>query len=153
MAEQSSSLPINILLVDDNPGDIRLTMEALKEGNVCHQLRIARNCSEALAILRCNDDKEFHALPDIILLDVNLPDTNGLEILAEIKADDKLKKIPVVMLTTSDAERDIQTAYDLHANCYIVKPVELDKFIQVVKSLESFRKTSSIYPTSVRGPK
>lgn len=138
MSNPAACPAVKILLVDDNPGDIRLTREALKEGNIHHHLRIAMSGDEALTMLRHSRSDERAPLPDMILLDLNLPGKSGLEVLAEIKADDVLKKIPVVMLTTSGDAQDIQTAYDCHANCYIVKPVELDKFIQVIKSLENF---------------
>lgn len=130
--------PIDILLVDDNPGDIRLTREALKEGNICHDLRVAMSGKEALELLRGERKGISAVLPDIILLDLNLPGENGLEILTEIKGDAVLKRIPVVIFSTSAAEQDIRKAYALHANCYIVKPVGLDNFIEVVKSLENF---------------
>lgn len=138
MNHPAACIPIDILLVDDNPGDIRLTREVLKEGNICHDLQVAMSGEEAMTLLRTSGGDGGTALPGIILLDLNLPGRSGLEVLAKIKADAGLKRIPVVMLSSSAAEQDIRQAYDLHANCYIVKPVDLDKFIEVVKSLENF---------------
>jgi chemotaxis family two-component system response regulator Rcp1 len=130
--------PIDILLVEDNPGDVRLTTEALKEGKVLNKLHIAVDGIEALEFLR-HEGKFITAVhPDIILLDLNLPRMDGRELLAIIKNDPKLRRIPVVILTTSKAEEDIIKSYDLHANCYITKPVDLDQFILVVKSVEEF---------------
>ncbi|MGD9787272.1 MAG: response regulator [Sulfuricellaceae bacterium] len=126
--------PVEILLVEDNPGDVRLTEEALKEGKVQADLSVARDGEEALAWLRRADRK----LPDLILLDLNLPRKDGREVLQEIKADPHLKSIPVVVLTTSDAEQDITQAYALHANCYITKPVDLEQFIQAIRAIDDF---------------
>jgi two-component system, chemotaxis family, response regulator Rcp1 len=122
-----------ILLVEDNPGDIRLAKEALKEGGINHHLQVAMDGKEALAILHGEG-----ALPDLIFLDLNLPKMDGREVLAQIKADDRLKRIPVVVLTTSSAEADIVKAYNLHANCYVTKPVDLERFIDLVKEIENF---------------
>ena len=130
--------PVEILLVEDNPGDVRLTQEALKEGKVYYNLRVAMDGEEAMAILRRQGEHAAASLPDIILLDLNLPKKDGREVLAEIKTDERLRHIPVVVLTTSEAEKDIVKAYDLHANCYINKPVDLGQFINVVQSIESF---------------
>jgi chemotaxis family two-component system response regulator Rcp1 len=127
------TLPIEILLVEDNPADVRLTQEALREGKVKNNLRVARDGEEALAYLRTTTVR-----PDLILLDLNLPRRDGREVLQEIKNDPKLKTIPVVVLTTSAAEIDIVRTYELHANCYITKPVDLDQFIKVVKSIDDF---------------
>jgi chemotaxis family two-component system response regulator Rcp1 len=130
--------PIEILLVEDNPGDVRLTIEALKEGKVANQINVAVDGIDAMAFLR-REGKYAHApKPDLILLDLNLPKKNGREVLAEIKVDQHLKCIPVVILTSSQAERDIVMTYNLHANCYIKKPVDFDQFINVVKSIEDF---------------
>jgi chemotaxis family two-component system response regulator Rcp1 len=128
------STPIEILLVEDNPADVRLTREALREGKVRNNLRVARDGEEALAILR----REGELRPDLILLDLNLPRRDGREVLKEIKNDPRLMTIPVVVLTTSEAEADIVKSYSLHANCYITKPVDLDQFITVVKSIDDF---------------
>ena len=129
---------VRILLVEDNPGDVRLTREALKEGKVRNNLSVARDGVEALAFLRREGEYAAAPRPDVILLDLNLPRKDGREVLEEIKADPALRSIPVVILTSSDAERDIAQAYALHANCYITKPVDLDQFITVVKSIEDF---------------
>jgi CheY-like chemotaxis protein len=130
--------PIEILLVEDNPGDVRLTQEVFKEGKVRNQLSVAWNGEEALAYLRREGRFAAAPRPDMILLDLNLPRKGGREVLAELKADPKLKSIPVVILTTSEAEQDIVESYNQHANCYIVKPVDLDQFIGVVRTVEGF---------------
>ena len=129
---------IEILLVEDNPGDVRLTQEVFKEGKIRNKLNVAWNGEEALAYLHREGRFAQAPRPDIILLDLNLPRKGGREVLAEIKADAKLKCIPVVILTTSQAEKDITESYNQHANCYIVKPVELDQFITVVRTIEGF---------------
>lgn len=138
MSARTASQPIEVLLVEDNPGDVRLTREALKEGKVRNNLSVAPDGVEALAFLRRQGRYADAPRPDLILLDLNLPKKDGREVLEEIKADPALRTIPVVILTTSEAERDIARAYDLHANCYITKPVDLDQFITVVKSIEDF---------------
>lgn len=130
--------PIEILLVEDNPGDVRLTMEALKEGKVINNLTVIKDGADALAFLRRQGQYANAPRPHLIVLDLNLPKKDGREVLAEIKADDSLKRIPVVVLTTSQDEQDVLRSYNLHANCYITKPVELEQFIQVVKSIEDF---------------
>jgi CheY-like chemotaxis protein len=130
--------PIEILLVEDNPGDVRLTQEVFKEGKIRNRLSVAWNGEEALAYLRREGRFAGSIRPDLILLDLNLPRKGGREVLAEIKADPKLKCIPVVILTTSQADQDIAESYNQHANCYIVKPVDLDHFIGVVRSIEGF---------------
>lgn len=134
MGEQS----IEILLVEDNDGDVRLTIEALKEGKVRNRLAVARDGVEALQILRKEGKFADAPRPDLILLDLNLPRKDGREVLAEIKNDPGLRRIPVVVLTTSQAEEDIIRTYDLHANCYITKPVGLENFLQVVKTIDDF---------------
>jgi two-component system, chemotaxis family, response regulator Rcp1 len=128
----------NILLVEDNPGDVRLTREALKEGKISNDLNVVGDGVEALAYLRREGRYAAAERPDLILLDLNLPKKDGREVLQEIKVDGDLKKIPVVVLTTSAAERDVLKAYDLHANCYITKPVDLEQFIRVVQLIEDF---------------
>ena len=139
MTEHTDMKPIDILLVEDNPGDVRLTREALKEGKVLiNQLNVARDGVEALAFLRRQGEFSDAVRPDIVLLDLNLPKKDGREVLAEIKNDPELRRIPVVILTTSKAEEDILKSYDMHANCYITKPVDLDQFITVVQSIEDF---------------
>ena len=130
--------PVEILLVEDNAADVRLTIEALKEGKVRNHLSVARDGVEAIDFLKRRGVHASAARPDLILLDLNLPKMDGREVLAEIKADDELKKIPVVVLTTSSAEADILKSYSLHANCYITKPVDLDQFVNVVKSIDDF---------------
>ena len=129
---------IKILLVEDNPGDVRLTLEAFKEGKVNNEINVVTDGVEALAYLRKEGQYADVHLPDVILLDLNLPKKDGYEVLAEIKQDPDLKRIPIVILTTSEAERDILQTYYMHANCYITKPVDLDQFITVVKSIETF---------------
>ena len=138
MSNQASSKPIEILLVEDNPGDVRLTEEALKEGKVLNNLHVASDGVEAMAFLRQEGQYAGVGHPDIILLDLNLPKKDGREVLAEIKADPNLKRTPVVVLTTSEAEKDILKSYDLHANAYITKPVDLDQFLKVVQAIEEF---------------
>ena len=130
--------PIEILLVDDSPGDVRLIIEALKENKVKNKLYVVRDGVEALAFLRQEDKYANAPRPDLILLDLNLPKKNGHEVLAEIKADKSLRRIPVVVMTVSEAERDILKAYDLHVNCYVTKPIDLEQFVKVVKSVEDF---------------
>ncbi|HEY1374138.1 MAG TPA: response regulator [Candidatus Binatia bacterium] len=134
----NGTLRANILLVEDNPGDVRLTMEALKEGKILNEIRVAEDGVEAIAYLRRAGKYAGAPRPDLILLDLNLPRKNGRDVLEEIKGDADLKKIPVVVLTTSAAERDILGAYNLHANCYITKPVDLEQFMRVVQSIEDF---------------
>ena len=134
-----NSTTVEILLVEDNPGDARLTLEAFKEGKVLNNIRVIGDGVEALAYLRRQGQNYANAAPpDLILLDLNLPRMDGRAVLEEIKADERLKRIPVVVLTTSAAEEDVARAYGSHANCYITKPVELDQFLSVVKSIDSF---------------
>lgn len=129
---------IDILLVEDNPGDVRLTQEALLDAKVRNTLHVVSNGVEALAFLRQTGKYAQELHPDLILLDLNLPQVSGSEVLEQIKEDEELRRIPVVVLTTSQAERDIVKSYNLHANAYVVKPVDLEQFIVVVKSIESF---------------
>ena len=129
---------VKILLVEDSPGDVRLTMEAFKDGKIYNHLDVVMDGEEALAFLRREGKYADESLPNLILLDLNLPKKDGREVLMEIKNDEELKRIPVVILTTSAAEKDILKTYDLHANCYITKPVDFDQFITVVKSIEDF---------------
>jgi two-component system, chemotaxis family, response regulator Rcp1 len=130
--------PIEILLVEDNPGDVRLTKEALKEGKVYSNLHTVKDGVEAMEFLRREGKYKGVPRPDIILLDLNLPKKDGREVLQEIKTDEQLRRIPVVVLTTSKAEEDVLRTYDLHANCYVTKPVDLEKFMVVVKTIDSF---------------
>jgi two-component system, chemotaxis family, response regulator Rcp1 len=129
---------IEILLVEDNAGDARLAMEALREAKVHNRLSWVTDGVEALAFLRREGQYAGAARPDLILLDLNLPRKDGREVLAVIKADDKLRRIPVVILTTSQAEEDILKAYHLNANCYISKPVDLDQFMKVIRTIKEF---------------
>jgi CheY-like chemotaxis protein len=138
MRPDASSRPIEVLLVEDNPGDVRLTREALREGKVHNNLNVAQDGVEALAYLRREGRYADAVRPDLVLLDLNLPRMTGREVLEEMKGDPALRHIPVVVLTSSQAEQDIVKAYDLHANCYISKPVDLDQFIHVVRSIEDF---------------
>ncbi len=130
--------PVKILLVEDNPGDIRLTAEVLEQAKVHNKLSVAADGLEAIAFLRREGKYANAPRPDLILLDLNLPKKGGLEVLAEIKSDQDLKRIPVVILTSSKADEDIARSYELHANCYVTKPFGLEQFIAVVKSIEGF---------------
>ena len=138
MGNATTGRPIEILLVEDNPGDVRLTVEAFNEGKVRNNLSVVADGVEALAFLRREGKNADAARPDLILLDLNLPKKDGREVLAEIKEDSNLRRIPVVVLTTSEEEKDILQAYDLRANAYITKPVDLDQFLTVVRSIEDF---------------
>ncbi len=131
-------LPVNILLVEDSPGDVRLTQECLREAKVRNNLVVVADGEEALAYLRREGKYQGVTRPDLVLLDLNLPRKDGRQVLAEIKADENLRRIPVVVLTVSKSEEDILKTYNLHANCYIVKPMDLEQFFQVVKSIEEF---------------
>jgi CheY-like chemotaxis protein len=130
--------PIEILLVEDNPGDVRLTQEALKEAKVCNHLSVADDGAKALDFLFKRGAYTKAPRPDLILLDLNLPKKDGREVLREIKSDASLRVIPVVVLTTSQAEEDVLKTYDLHVNCYITKPIDLTQFLNVVKAIEDF---------------
>jgi CheY-like chemotaxis protein len=129
---------VYILLVEDNPGDVRLTIEALKEGRVLNSLSVVSNGDDALHFLKRNPPYVQAVRPDLILMDLNLPKRSGRELLAVIKSDDSLKRIPVVVLTTSKDEEDILRTYNLNCNCYITKPVDFERFIAVIKSIENF---------------
>lgn len=130
--------PIEILLVEDNPGDARLAKEALKDSKLKNNLNHVADGVEALDYLKRKGKFKNSMRPDLILLDLNLPKKDGREVLADIKSDESLKRIPVVILTISKAEEDILKSYNLHANCFITKPIDLDQFIKVVKSIEDF---------------
>jgi len=134
----TSGRPIQILLVEDSPGDVRLTIEALRDAKVLNRLNVVEDGVKAMAFLRREVPYAQAPRPDVILLDLNLPRKDGREVLAEVKNDDDLKSIPVVVLTTSKAEEDVLRSYDLHANCYITKPIDLDQFITVVQAIEVF---------------
>jgi len=138
MIESKNLRPVEILMVEDNPGDVRLAREALSEKRVLNNLWVVEDGVEALAFLHREGMYSEAPRPDIILLDLNLPRKDGREVLAEIKSDERLRCIPVVILTTSQAERDIHMAYHLSANCYITKPLDLDQYLRVVKSIEEF---------------
>ncbi len=127
-----------ILLVEDNPGDIRLTQEALKESQMEIHLDVVSDGEQAIDFLTRKGKYAEAARPHIILLDLNLPKKNGIEVLKEVKANESLKKIPIIVLTTSDADHDITKAYSLHANCYILKPVDFDDFAKVIKLVEIY---------------
>lgn len=129
---------VQILLVEDNPGDIRLTIEALKEATISNQLNVVKDGVEALDYLRRKGKYGSSPVPHLILLDLNLPRKDGREVLAEIKTDESLKMIPVVILTTSEAEQDIIKSYKLHANCFITKPADLEDFIYAIRLIENF---------------
>jgi CheY-like chemotaxis protein len=149
MGANSTFNSVNILLVEDNPGDVRLTKEAFKEAKVNNNLHIVSDGVEAMDFLRRKGKYIGAPRPDIILLDLNMPKKNGREVLAEIKADPDLMRIPVLVLTISQAEEDILKSYNLHANCYIQKPVDINKFIDVVKSIEGFWLTIVKLPSGV----
>jgi two-component system, chemotaxis family, response regulator Rcp1 len=151
MAERDRAAPpVEILLIEDNPGDVRLTQEALKEGKVYNNLHWAKDGVEALEFLRREGKHAKAPRPDIILLDLNLPKKDGREVLAVVKRDNDLKQIPVVVLTTSKAEEDVLKSYELHANCYVTKPVDLEKFIHVVQSIDRFWLTVVTLPPTER---
>jgi len=135
---RASAKTAEILLIEDNLGDIRLIKEAFKEGKIVNRISVVEDGEAAMAFLRREGPYAGAARPDLILLDLNLPKKDGREVLAEIKADEDLKRIPVVILTTSQAEEDILRTYDLHANCYVTKPVDLEQFLTVVRSIEDY---------------
>jgi two-component system, chemotaxis family, response regulator Rcp1 len=130
--------PVRILLVEDNPGDVRLAVEVLRECDVPSEVSVVSDGVEALAFLHQENPYSCVDRPDVILLDLNLPRKDGREVLAELKSDSRLKRIPVVVLTTSDSETDVNTAYDLNANCYITKPAELQQFVNAIESIQNF---------------
>ena len=138
MSQEAKIKLADILLVEDNPGDVRLAYEALKECKFLNKLYWVEDGMEAMAFLRQEGKYSDVPRPDLVLLDLNLPRKDGREVLAEIKTDETLKRIPVVILTVSRAEDDILKSYNLHANCYISKPFEVEQFMQVIKSIESF---------------
>jgi two-component system, chemotaxis family, response regulator Rcp1 len=131
-------MPIEVLLVEDSPGDVRLTQEAFRDANKSVRLHVAADGVEAMAFLRHQGDHSHAPRPDLILLDLNLPKMDGREVLAHIKSDNSLKTIPTIILTTSEAEVDIARSYQLQANCYLSKPVQLDQFETLVKSINDF---------------
>ena len=135
---EEQTRPVHVLLVEDNPGDVRLMREALRNGRGGKNMDAVENGEEALAYLRREPPFTEAPKPDLIFLDLNLPKKDGREVLLEIKQDESLRRIPVVVLTTSEAERDILRAYDLHANCYVKKPTELDEYMEVIRACENF---------------
>jgi two-component system, chemotaxis family, response regulator Rcp1 len=138
MRNHNDARPIDILLVDDSPGDVRLAVETLKDAKVLNKIYVARDGVEAMAFLRQEGKYADVPRPDVILLDLNMPRKDGREVLGEIKEDSDLKRIPVIVLTISSSDEDILKAYNLHANCYITKPVDLEQFNKVVKTIDSF---------------
>ena len=138
MTDKANPVPIEILLVEDNPGDVDLTRAAMRKCKVHINLTAAKNGVEALAILRCEGEYAAAVRPDLIMLDLNLPKLHGHEVLGQIKNDPTLRRIPVVVVTSSKAKEDVAKSYDLHANCYVTKPVDLDQFKTVVGSIEDF---------------
>jgi two-component system, chemotaxis family, response regulator Rcp1 len=138
MGASPSPRVAEILLIEDNPGDVRLTREALKDGDVPHRLHVSTDGDEAVKFLRREPPYAHAPRPDLILLDLNLPKRDGRQVLDEIKKDESLREIPVVVLTTSKAISDVNSAYDLQANCYIQKPVDLHRFWDIIRSIEGF---------------
>jgi CheY-like chemotaxis protein len=153
LEEKMTTTPCNrsveILLVEDNPGDVRLTQEALSESRVTNKLQVARDGVEAMAFLRAEPPFENRTLPDMVLLDLNLPRKSGMEVLEEMKADPTLGQIPVVILTTSRADQDVLRSYKLHANCYVNKPVDFNEFMNVIKALDGFWLTVVTLPKNI----
>jgi CheY-like chemotaxis protein len=138
MGDMTELRPAEILLVEDNPGDARLTMEALREGKLRNNLYHVKDGVEAMAFLKREEPFAEAPMPDLILLDLNLPRKDGREVLSEIRQDRRLEMIPIVVLTTSEAEQDIVKSYQLHANCYVTKPVDLEKFLVIIRTIEDF---------------
>lgn len=138
MNTKAIGAPAAILLAEDNPGDVRLTIEALKDVQLNDALHVVRDGTEALAFLWQEGQYVTAPTPNLVLLDLNMPKMDGYEVLARIKSDQKLRRIPVVILTTSQAEQDIVRSYDLHANCYVIKPVDLNQFIEAIKAIIEF---------------
>lgn len=147
MNEMQTFHPIEILLVEDNPGDVRLTQEALKDAKVSNTLHVVEDGVAAMDFLHRRSPYENKPRPALILLDLNLPKKNGREVLSEIKQDPQLKDIPVVILTTSQSEEDVLRAYTLHANCYITKPVDFVQFTKVIRTIEEFWLTIVVLPS------
>ena len=152
MQIKAAGVPVEILLVEDNPGDSDLIIEFLEEARVTNHVTVVRDGEEAMDYLRGRGRFSGAVRPDLVLLDLNLPRKDGREVLAEIKADPDLENIPVVVLTSSSAEADIAKSYSLKANCYIIKPVDLDQFVSVVRSIENFWLTVVRLPTRGGGP-
>lgn len=148
--ESEVSRQVEFLLAEDNPGDVRLTQEALRDSKIRNNLNVVTDGMEAMAFLRRQGKYANAPTPDVVLLDLNLPKMDGREVLAEIKSDPLLKRIPVVIITSSEAEKDILRTYDLHANCYVSKPVDLDQFIKVIQAIENFWLTIVKLPSDTR---
>lgn len=138
MSEFETIVPVQVLLVEDDPGDVLMTREALEEGKIINNLHVASNGEDALKFLRHETPYEDALRPDLVLLDLNLPRVDGREVLSVIKNTDELRRIPVVVLTTSEAEEDIVRSYNLHANAYVTKPVDFEQFVSVVRSIDDF---------------
>jgi len=138
MSENTDGRPVEILLAEDNPGDVKLTEKALERGKVLNNLHVVENGVEAVKYLRQEGEYADSPRPDLLLLDLNMPQKDGKEVLRDIKSDPELRRIPVVVLTSSEAEEDIVESYDLHANAYLTKPVDFDGFIDVVSRVEEF---------------
>jgi CheY-like chemotaxis protein len=147
MNKDEDARPIEILLVEDDEGDVLLTTEALEASKITNNMHVARNGEEALKFLRRQDGFADAPRPDIVLLDLNLPRVDGREVLAQVKSDDALRRIPIIVLTTSEAEEDIVRSYDLHANAYVTKPVDFNRFLQVIQSIDEFFVTVVKLPT------
>jgi chemotaxis family two-component system response regulator Rcp1 len=150
MKQQDNSKVVDILLVEDNEGDARLAKEAMRDSKIRNTLHHVSDGEEAMAFLRKEGKYANVPRPDLVLLDLNLPKKDGRQVLAEIKNDDELKRIPVVILTVSSAEEDILKTYNLHANCYITKPIDLSQFMKVVRSVEDFWLTIVKLPNGVK---
>jgi DNA-binding response OmpR family regulator len=134
----SQNRPVEILLIEDNEADVRLTREGIKEAKINNNLNVVRDGEEAMDYLHKRGEYQDVPRPDLVLLDLNLPKKDGREVLEEIKNSDLLKSLPVVVLTTSEAEKDIVKSYELHANCYVTKPLGLDQFVEVIRAIEDF---------------
>ena len=147
MSYENFVRPIEILLVEDNPADVRLTREALKDGKLSNNLNVVEDGAEAMYFLRKEGKYASVQLPDLILLDLNLPKEDGRQALSEIKSDDNLKHLPVVIVTSSRSEEDILRSYNLHANCYVTKPIDMDQFNKVVNAIQEFWFTIVKLPT------
>lgn len=144
-----SQSTITILLIEDNPGDVRLTQEAFKEGRKNVNLDVVMDGVEAINYLYKKGEYQNKKNPDLILLDLNLPKMDGREVLEKVKGDDNLRRIPVIVLTTSDADQDILKSYNLHVNCYLNKPVDFDKFFDIIQKIEDFWLTTAILPSMI----
>ncbi len=144
-----SQKTITILLIEDNPGDVRLTQEAFKEGSKNVTLDVVMDGVEAINYLYKNGQYSDKKSPDLILLDLNLPKMDGREVLEKVKNDDNLRRIPIIVLTTSDADQDILKSYNLHVNCYLNKPVDFDKFFDIIQKIEDFWLTTAILPSMI----